>query len=155
MTDRESNEHQQLFKEVFGEYRQINNKEGFLKLEELCQESRAKVLEAIMLLAKSGKESNPRQLLLQLSSYEAIAENKISAEWFRNNMPNFVELVLTAFSNGTRADDRRVTTEMMTFFYRAVSRFKDKQKRKKQERREGETAQEVIPEQQDDTDQYE
>ena len=44
---------------------------------------------------------------------------------------------------------------MMTFFYRAVSRFKDKQKRKKQERREGETAQEDIPEQQDDTDQYE
>ena len=33
-----------------------------------------------MLLAKSGKDNNPRTLLLQLTSYEAIAENKISAE---------------------------------------------------------------------------
>ena len=58
MTDRESNEHQQLFKEVFGEYRQINNKEGFLKLEELCQESRAKVLEAIMFRISSVNSSS-------------------------------------------------------------------------------------------------
>ena len=55
-------QHQQLFRDIIGEYRQVDNKEGFLRLEALCQKDRARVLEAIMLLAKSNRDANPRQL---------------------------------------------------------------------------------------------
>ena len=61
-------------------------------------------------------------------------------------MKKFIELVLTAYSNGTKADDKRVTGQMMTFFYLAASRVQDKQKRKKKEEREEETAQKVLQE---------
>ena len=56
-------------------------------------------------------------------------------------MKKFIELVLTAYSNGTKADDKRKTGQMMTFFYLAASRLQNKQKRKNQEELEEETAQ--------------